>query len=73
MGQRNEAKQVAMYLIRALCDEFLKEVGGVFSVRSYGSIGGACHVIKRQIKLDKALRRRIEQMISVSSTQKDFD
>ena len=69
MGQRNEAKRVAIY-IRVLCDQSLKEIAEVFSLGSYGSIGGIYHVIDRGVKLDKALRQRIQQMMSVSSTQK---
>jgi chromosomal replication initiation ATPase DnaA len=60
MGQRNEAKQVAMYLIKGLCDQSSKEKAEVFSLGSCGSIGGIYLVIERGAKLDKALRRRIE-------------
>ena len=47
-GKRNEARQVAMYLIRDLCDKSLKEIAQSFSLGSYGSVGGACSVIERQ-------------------------
>jgi len=59
-GKRNEARQVAMYLIRELCDKSLKEIAQSFSLGSYGSVGGACSVIERQIKVDRRLRRPIE-------------
>jgi putative transposase len=61
-GQRNEARQVTMYLIRELCDRSLKEIARVFSLGSYGSVGGACSVIERRIKTDRRLCRRIEQI-----------
>jgi len=61
-GKRNEARQVAMYLIRDLCDKSLKEIAQSFSLGSYGSVGGACSVIERQIKVDRRLRRHIEQI-----------
>jgi len=68
-GQRNEARQVAMYLIRQLCDRSLREIAEVFSLGSYGSVGGTCSVIEREVKLNRALRRRIEQISKmVSST-----
>jgi hypothetical protein len=47
---------------------------GFAVLSSYGSVGGACSVIDRQIKVDKKLRRRIEQireMASSASIQKE--
>jgi hypothetical protein len=66
-GKRNKARQVAMYLIRDLCDKFLKEIAQSFSPGNYGSGGGACSVIERQIKVDRRLRRRIEQIREIVS------
>jgi len=66
-GKRNEARQVAMYLIRELCDKSLKEIAEVFSLGSYGSVGSACSVIERKIKLDRTLLRRIEQIREMAS------
>ena len=46
-----------------------------FSLGSYGSVGGACSVIERQIKVDSRLRCRIEQirgMVSWTSIQKSL-
>jgi chromosomal replication initiation ATPase DnaA len=56
-----------MYLIRDLCDKFLKEIAQSFSPGNYGSGGGACSVIERQIKVDRRLRRRIEQIREIVS------
>jgi REP element-mobilizing transposase RayT len=67
-GRRNEARQVAMYLIRELCDTSLKEIARLFSLGSYGSVGGACSMIERQIKGDRKLRRRIEQIREMASS-----
>jgi putative transposase len=61
-GKRNEARHVAMYLIRQLCDKSLKEIAEIFSLRSYGSAGGVCSAIERRSKLDRRLSRRIEQI-----------
>ncbi len=46
-GKGNEARQVAMYLIRELCDKSLKEIAQSISLGSYGSVGGSCSVIER--------------------------
>jgi len=61
-GKRNEARQVAMYLIRELCDSTLSEVADIFSLGSYGSVGGASSVIERRAESDRTLRRRIEEL-----------
>lgn len=61
-GKRNEARQVAMYMIRELCDSTLKEVAEIFSLGSYGSAGRACSLIERRAKSDMTLRRRIENI-----------
>jgi hypothetical protein len=68
IGKRNEARQVAMYLIRKLCKKSLKEIAQSFSLGSYGSVGGACSLIERQIKVDRKLRRRIEQIREIASS-----
>jgi hypothetical protein len=51
-----------LYLIREMGDTSLKEIAQLFSLESYGSVGGACTVIERQIKRDRKLRSRIEQI-----------
>jgi chromosomal replication initiation ATPase DnaA len=51
-----------MYLIRQLCDRSLKEIAALFPLGSYGSVGKTCGMIELQLKLDRTLRRRIEQI-----------
>ena len=75
-GKSNEPRQVAVYLIRKLCDTSLKEIAKLFSLGSYGSVGGACSVVDRQLKEDMKLRRRIEevrQRVRSSSVGKGLD
>ena len=67
-GKRNEARQVAMYLVRELCDMSLKEIAEVFSLGGYGSVGGACSVIERKAKSEGALRRCIERIREMSGS-----
>jgi REP element-mobilizing transposase RayT len=67
-GKRNEARQVAMYLIRELCDMSLKEIAEVFSLGGYGSVGGTCSIIEKKSKTDKALRRCIERVREMSGS-----
>jgi chromosomal replication initiation ATPase DnaA len=61
-GKRNEARQVVMYLMRELCGSTLGEVAEIFSLGSYGSVGGACSVIEKRAQWDRTLRRRLEQL-----------
>jgi REP element-mobilizing transposase RayT len=71
-GRRNEARQVAMYLVKRLCDRPLKEIAEIFSLGNYGSAGGACSLIDRQLRSDRKLRRRVERIrekVTATSTQ----
>lgn len=61
-GKRNEARQVAMYLVRELCNKSLNNIAELFSLRSYGGVGAACSVIEKQLKVDRNFRRRLEQI-----------
>jgi hypothetical protein len=61
-GERNEARQVAMYLIRDLCDKSLREIAEIFSLGSYRSVGGACSIVERRRKLNRTLAHRIKQI-----------
>ena len=64
-GQKNEPRQVAMYVTRELCDRSLKEIAEVFSLGSYGSVGAACSMVAKQLKSDEALRHRTEQIMKI--------
>ena len=71
--KRNETTRVAMYLVRQSFDKSFKDKAEVLSPGRYSSVGRACSVIERRIKLDRTLRRRIEQirgMVSSTSIQK---
>ena len=51
-----------MYLVRELCNKSLNNIAELFSLRSYGGVGAACSVIEKQLKVDRNLRRRLEQI-----------
>jgi len=61
-GTRNEARQVAMYLVKELCNKSLHTIAELFSLRSYGGVCAACSVIEKQLTVDRGLRRRIDQI-----------
>ena len=63
-GKENEARKVAMYLVRRCCDETLSETAGLFGVVSYGAVGWSCHGVKTKMEREKRFRDRIERIAS---------
>jgi REP element-mobilizing transposase RayT len=61
-GTENEARKVAMYLVRRCCDRTLQETARLFGVGSYGAVGWACHGIEAKLKEDSKLSDRIERI-----------
>ncbi len=59
-GKENEARKVAMYLVKRLCDLTLQETAERFNVRSYGVVGWACLGVQSRMDSDKKLRKRVE-------------
>ncbi|HSF10536.1 MAG TPA: helix-turn-helix domain-containing protein [Nitrospirales bacterium] len=45
-GEANQARQVAMYLVKRLCDLTLRETATHFGVESYGVVGWACAQVR---------------------------
>jgi len=62
-GRENEARKVAMYLVRRCCDRTLEETAQVFGVRSYGTVGGACHGVQSKVAGEREFRDRVEKII----------
>ncbi len=60
-GEGNEGRKVAMVLMKRLCDMTLVEVAREFRVKSYGTVGWACHGkdIKREYR---KFRWRLENL-----------
>ena len=61
-GEENEGRKVAMYLMKRLCDMTLGEVARDFGVKSYGTVGWACHGISLKCEVDSKYRRQIENL-----------
>ena len=62
-GRENEARKVAMYLVRRCCDRTLEETAKLFGVRSYGTVGWACHGVQSKVEEEREFRDRIEKII----------
>jgi len=61
-GQENEARKVAMYLVKRCCDRTLPEIAGYFGIASYATVSWNCRTIGLQIAKNKKFRDRIEKI-----------
>jgi hypothetical protein len=61
-GRENEARKVAMYLVRRCCDRTLTEVASYFGSGSYAAVSWSCRVIESKMAKDKKFRDRIEKI-----------
>jgi hypothetical protein len=62
-GRENEARKVAMYLVRRCCDRTLEETAELFGVRSYGTVGWASHGVQSKVAGKREFRDRVEKII----------
>jgi len=61
-GEANEGRKVGMYLMKRLCDMTLVEVAREFRVKSYGTVGWACHGMDLKRERDRKFRWRLENL-----------
>ena len=61
-GQKNEARKVAMYLVKRCCDRTLPEIAGYFGIASYATVSWNCRTIGLQMVKNKKFRDRIEKI-----------
>jgi len=63
-GVFNEPRNVAIYLIRQLRGESLKQIGEQFQMKKYSSVSSVIERIKAAIENNRRLRSRIENLVS---------
>ena len=61
-GRENEARKVAMYLVKRCCDWTLPEMTEYFGAGSYSSVSWSCRAIASKMANEKKLRDRVEKM-----------
>jgi len=61
-GEGNEGRKVAMVLMKRLCDMTLVEVAREFRVKSYGTMGWACHGKDIKRETDRKFRWRLKNL-----------
>lgn len=69
-GKENEARKVAMYLVRRCCEQTLGETAQRFGLGSYGAVGWGCHGIRVRMEREKKFRDRIEALAAEICQQK---
>ena len=61
-GVFNEPRNTAIYLVRKMRHDTLKEIGDQFNIPTYSSVSSSIERMKRQIDDDSKLKKRIEQL-----------
>jgi len=69
-GKGNEARKVAMYLVKRCCDQTLLQTAKIFNVGSYGVVGWACHGIQARVEKEKNFRDEVNRIVETISQQK---
>jgi hypothetical protein len=59
-GITNEARNAAIYLCRRLSGETLTNIGKHFGLKNYGSVSSVVSRMKKTLRLDARLRRKLE-------------
>jgi chromosomal replication initiation ATPase DnaA len=69
-GKENEARKVAMYLVRHCCDQTLRETARLFGLGSYGAVGWCCHGVQTKMEKEKRFRDQIGRFVRDICQQK---
>jgi chromosomal replication initiation ATPase DnaA len=68
--EANDARKVAMYLVKRLCDLTLQETAVHFGVESYGVVGWACAQVRAKQATDQRFKKWVEQVEAFMNQQK---
>ena len=69
-GEANDARKVAMYLVKRLCALTLQETAGHFGVESYGVVGWACAQVRAKQTTTPRFTKRVVQVERLIRQQK---
>ena len=65
-GRENEARKVALYLVKRCRDRTLPEMAEYFGIGNYSTVSWSCRAIASQMAKEKNLRDRIARiMVSI--------
>ena len=63
-GRENEARKVALYLIKRCCDRTLPEIAEYFGIGNYSTVSWSCRTVAAQMSREKNFRDRVERIIT---------
>ena len=63
-GRENEARKVALYLVKRCCDRTLSEMAEYFGIGNYSTVSWSCRAIATRRLKEKNLRDRIDSIIA---------
>ena len=69
-GEANDARKVAMYLVKRLCDLTLPETAREFGVTSYGAVGWACAQMRAKQDAEPRFKKQVEEVEALFSQPK---
>lgn len=61
-GRENEARKVAMYLVKRCCDRTLSEMANYFETGSYSAVSWSCRAIESKMAKERKFRDRIDKI-----------
>jgi putative transposase len=61
-GRENEARKVALYLVKRFCDRTLSELAEYFGIGNYSTVSWSCRAIQSKMTKEKKLRDRIDKI-----------
>jgi chromosomal replication initiator protein len=61
-GRENEARKVAMYLMKRCCDRTLPEIADYFGAKGYATVSWNCRVVESKMAKETKLKDRIEKI-----------
>ena len=66
-GRGNEARKVALYLVKRCCDLTLTELAEHFGIGNYSTVSWSCRGVETRMAKEKKFKDRIEQIIATIS------
>ena len=61
-GHFNEARNVAVYLIRYLRNDTLNQVGDQFGIEKYSTVSSIVERVKNEMNFRKGFKKRVEEI-----------
>ena len=63
-GRENEARKVALYLVKRCCDRTLPEIAEYFGIGNYSTVSWNCRAVESRMAKEKKLRDWIKKIVA---------